>query len=298
MTENVFFAGALAAVALAFGGFAWLCARSFAEGADNLARTAGEEASRSFEEVFLFIPPKRMAEIGKCAACAAFFAFFIPLFSFTDAVSTTAGTALGALAALAAFSLPGKIAGSVKAKRRIKFDGQLVDALSSMSNALRAGFSINQAFESVAENSEKPISQEFGVVRQQMRVGMSFDDALSSLEKRVGSEDLSLVVSAIEIARRTGGNLTRPHAHRAAREDPDGAGPAPGPYSFGHAVHSGCGDDRLEAGSDDSFPAFPEGRGLRGLRRNARGVRMACNPQNHKDRRLTPWATHSRVCSR
>ncbi len=208
MTENVFFAGALAAVALAFGGFAWLCARSFAEGADNLARTAGEEASRSFEEVFLFIPPKRMAEIGKCAACAAFFAFFIPLFSFTDAVSTTAGTALGALAALAAFSLPGKIAGSVKAKRRIKFDGQLVDALSSMSNALRAGFSINQAFESVAENSEKPISQEFGVVRQQMRVGMSFDDALSSLEKRVGSEDLSLVVSAIEIARRTGGNLT------------------------------------------------------------------------------------------
>jgi len=208
VTENVFFAGALAAVALAFGGFAWLCARSFAEGADNLARTAGEEASRSFEEVFLFIPPKRMAEIGKCAACAAFFAFFIPLFSFTDAVSTTAGTALGALAALAAFSLPGKIAGSVKAKRRIKFDGQLVDALSSMSNALRAGFSINQAFESVAENSEKPISQEFGVVRQQMRVGMSFDDALSSLEKRVGSEDLSLVVSAIEIARRTGGNLT------------------------------------------------------------------------------------------
>ena len=65
----------LAAVALAFGGFAWLCARSFAEGADNLARTAGEEASRSFEEVFLFIPPKRMAEIGSVPSRRAFFAF-------------------------------------------------------------------------------------------------------------------------------------------------------------------------------------------------------------------------------
>jgi tight adherence protein B len=41
-----------------------------------------------------------------------------------------------------------------------------------------------------------------------MRVGMSFDDALASLEKRIGSDDLTLVVTAIDIARKTGGNLT------------------------------------------------------------------------------------------
>ncbi|OPZ64241.1 MAG: Bacterial type II secretion system protein F domain protein [bacterium ADurb.Bin478] len=77
-----------------------------------------------------------------------------------------------------------------------------------MSNALRAGFSINQAFESVVQNGEKPISQEFGVMLQQMRVGMNFYDALQSLDKRVGSDDLTLVVTSIDIARRTGGNLT------------------------------------------------------------------------------------------
>ena len=89
-----------------------------------------------------------------------------------------------------------------------KFDEQLTDALGTMSNALRAGFSIAQAFESVAEADLHPISDEFALLLQQMRVGMSFDDALASMEKRVSSNDLSLVVTAIDIARKTGGNLT------------------------------------------------------------------------------------------
>lgn len=89
-----------------------------------------------------------------------------------------------------------------------RFDEQLTDALGSMSNALRAGFSISQAFESVAESDMHPISDEFALLLQQMRVGMSFDDALASLDKRIGSDDLTLVVTAIDIARRTGGNLT------------------------------------------------------------------------------------------
>ena len=89
-----------------------------------------------------------------------------------------------------------------------KFDEQLTDALGTMSNALRAGFSISQAFESVAESDMHPISDEFALLLQQMRVGMSFDDALASLDKRIDSDDITLVVTAIDIARKTGGNLT------------------------------------------------------------------------------------------
>lgn len=89
-----------------------------------------------------------------------------------------------------------------------KFDEQLTDALGTMSNALRAGFSISQAFESVAESDVHPIADEFALLLQQMRVGMSFDDALASLENRIGSDDLALVVTSIDIARKTGGNLT------------------------------------------------------------------------------------------
>ena len=93
-------------------------------------------------------------------------------------------------------------------RRRIKFNTQLPEALSTMSNALRAGFSIMQAFDNVAESGDSPISDEFKILQQQLRLGMSFEESLESLSKRVGSDDLSLVTMAIAISRRTGGNVT------------------------------------------------------------------------------------------
>ena len=96
----------------------------------------------------------------------------------------------------------------LRARRLRKFNLQLVDTLVSMSNALKAGFSISQTFESVARDGENPIAQEFNVFLQQTRVGVNFTDALYRLQERVGSDDLKLVCLAIETARQTGGNLT------------------------------------------------------------------------------------------
>lgn len=93
-------------------------------------------------------------------------------------------------------------------RRRAQFNEQLPEALSTMSNALRAGFSINQAFESVVDTGEKPISEEFQILMKQLSIGMSFDEALESMSDRVGSDDLTLVTTAILIARKTGGNVT------------------------------------------------------------------------------------------
>ena len=93
-------------------------------------------------------------------------------------------------------------------RRREKFNQQLPEALATMSNALRAGFSISQAFDSVVEQGEKPMSEEFAILQQQLKIGMSFEDALESLSNRVGSDDLMLVTTAILISRKTGGNVT------------------------------------------------------------------------------------------
>ena len=93
-------------------------------------------------------------------------------------------------------------------KRRAQFNAQLPEALSTMTNALRAGFSLSQAFDSVVDRDEAPISEEFAILRQQLRLGMSFEDALESMSQRVGSEDLTLVTTAILISRKTGGNVT------------------------------------------------------------------------------------------
>lgn len=93
-------------------------------------------------------------------------------------------------------------------RRRAKFNEQLPEALATMSNALRAGFSISQAFDTVVDQKLSPISDEFEILQRQLHIGMSFEDALESLANRVGSDDLMLVTTAILISRKTGGNVT------------------------------------------------------------------------------------------
>ena len=93
-------------------------------------------------------------------------------------------------------------------RRRARFNEQLPEAIATMTNALRAGFSMSQAFDSVVEQGEKPMSEEFAILQQQIKIGMPFEDALESMSRRVGSDDLTLVTTAILISRRSGGNVT------------------------------------------------------------------------------------------
>jgi tight adherence protein B len=89
-----------------------------------------------------------------------------------------------------------------------KFNEQLEDALMAMSSALKAGFSINQALESVAQENRRPISVEFRLLVQEIRLGVPLEKALRNMEDRMQSEDLELVSTAIITARQTGGELT------------------------------------------------------------------------------------------
>ncbi|MBQ1569086.1 MAG: type II secretion system F family protein [Kiritimatiellae bacterium] len=102
----------------------------------------------------------------------------------------------------------GPIARWLDGRRRRRFNDQLPEALATMSNALRAGFSLAQAFDSVVEQGEKPMCEEFSILQQQLRIGMGFEDALQSMSDRVGSDDLTLVITAILVSRKTGGNVT------------------------------------------------------------------------------------------
>jgi tight adherence protein B len=104
----------------------------------------------------------------------------------------------------------------LRQQRLGKFNDQLEEALLSMSNALKAGFSINQAVEMVVKQNNNPISLEFKLMIQQTQLGMSFDDALRNMARRVQSEDFTLVASAISTARQTGGDLTGVFARLAA----------------------------------------------------------------------------------
>lgn len=88
-----------------------------------------------------------------------------------------------------------------------KFDNQLSDMLNLMVNGLRAGYSTLQAMEAVSRELPKPINEEFHRVVQEMQLGIMMEDALDHLLRRINSEDLDLVITAINVQREVGGNL-------------------------------------------------------------------------------------------
>ena len=94
------------------------------------------------------------------------------------------------------------------AKRRMQaFDTQLSDTLNLWVNALRSGYSVLQAMEAIATELPPPVSAEFERVVQEVRLGLSVEQALANMYRRVPSEDLDLVITAVNIQREVGGNL-------------------------------------------------------------------------------------------
>jgi len=109
-------------------------------------------------------------------------------------------------AAIGSF-LPGLYVRTQKGKRLVKFNDQLPDMLNLMVNGLRAGYSTMQAMEAVSKELPPPICDEFKRVVQEMQLGIPMEKALDNLLRRIPSEDLDFVVTAINVQREVGGNL-------------------------------------------------------------------------------------------
>lgn len=92
-------------------------------------------------------------------------------------------------------------------RRQQQFIGQLGDTIGLMANSLRAGYSLLQTMELVSRESPSPMSDEFRRVVREVGLGVSPQQALNNLLRRVPSEDLDLMVSAINIQHEIGGNL-------------------------------------------------------------------------------------------
>src|SRR5512142_2365940 len=106
------------------------------------------------------------------------------------------------------YMLPGIYVKQQQARRLNRFNDQLSDMLNLMVNGLRAGYSTLQAMEAVSKELPSPISDEFRRVVQEMQIGIPMDAALSNLLRRIPSDDLDFVVTAINVQREVGGNLS------------------------------------------------------------------------------------------
>lgn len=92
-------------------------------------------------------------------------------------------------------------------KRLKEFNTQLPDTITLLSNSLRAGSSFLQGIDLVKREAGGPMADEFDRVVREMNLGQNLETALNNLVRRVDSEDLELVVTAINIQSQVGGNL-------------------------------------------------------------------------------------------
>lgn len=111
------------------------------------------------------------------------------------------------LGAVLGFYLPRLWVSRRKAGRLKKFNDALADTITLIANALRAGSSFLQAVELVVRETQPPISTEFSRVIREVNLGLPFDQSLENMVRRVASDDLELMVTAISIQHQVGGNL-------------------------------------------------------------------------------------------
>lgn len=110
--------------------------------------------------------------------------------------------------ALAVFFIPSLVLNQNVRKRQRQFQDQLLDALTLITGAVRVGFSFLQSLDVAIQELAEPASREFAEVKREMELGVPLSESLISLSDRMGSDDLFLVVTAININQQVGGNLT------------------------------------------------------------------------------------------
>jgi len=152
--------------------------------------------SRDLTEMFYFIGPRQLLLMTLAVAAVLALLGYV-IFNWFVAL----------LIGVAGFLVPFLGIKKLRERRIHRFEAQLVDAMAQMSSAFRAGLTLAQATENIAQDMPPPLAQEFGLFVKEIKLGVPQDEALQNMADRVGSEDLQLVVTSTNVARQLGGNM-------------------------------------------------------------------------------------------
>jgi tight adherence protein B len=166
--------------------------------ADRFLEQAIKQAEANLDALYMEVQARQVLYL---TLLSSFLGLLLGL-ALTDG-SKIAGLIFGA----AGYFLP-KLYFKIQIKRRRdRLNGQLVSAIELVSNALKAGTNFTQALAMIPKEMPAPIAQEFDLVLREMELGVTLDEALNNLVKRVQSNEFELVVTATNIAKESGGNL-------------------------------------------------------------------------------------------
>jgi tight adherence protein B len=156
-----------------------------------------ERAKFQVQEFFLFIDPSKLflANIALITLGA------LTVWLITGSIAV----AIPVLIALA--FMPRVIYAWMRKRRLQKFEEQLPDALMMLSGGLRAGVGLTSAVQQLVAEAQPPLAQEFSLLLREQRLGVTLEQSLNNLNRRVPTQTTTLVVSAMRIATETGGGL-------------------------------------------------------------------------------------------
>ncbi|MDO9597436.1 MAG: type II secretion system F family protein [Azoarcus sp.] len=156
-----------------------------------------ERAHFQAQEFFFFIDPRKL-----------FVANLAVMALGGIAVWSVTGAAIIAIPAFFMLGLlPRWLYALLRQRRLDHFEQQLPDALMMIAGALRAGLGLSSALAQLVAETGPPISQEFGLMLREQRLGVTLEQSLGNLNRRIPSASTTLVVSAMRIAAETGGGL-------------------------------------------------------------------------------------------
>lgn len=114
---------------------------------------------------------------------------------------------LGFVLAAVLFYTPWYVVRRLATKRKLQIEDQLADSMVSLSSAIKAGLSLAQALDILADQSPHPIGQEFQQMISEYRLGKPLDQVLQETKERLRSENFALFAAAMEASRESGGRL-------------------------------------------------------------------------------------------
>ena len=152
------------------------------------------------------IPAGRFLVLQACGAAFACLAAQFGAATYAQ-VGRVEALVAAALAAGAGWFLPNFWVSFKEGRRMKRFEGQLAPAIDAMAGALQAGSSLPQAMEMISREMPEPIGEEMSIVVRELAVGVPMQQAFDNLLERIRSLDLDMLLTAIAIQHRVGGNL-------------------------------------------------------------------------------------------
>ncbi len=186
---------------LLFGSTAFLCYRFVPVAIDRFYswRLRGVEMQRvRLKEMFLDMDPQRLFLLNIISPMVL---GFLGLGLTRSLVGLFIGGGVG-------FAIPAIVVKNMILARKAKFSAQITDGLMILSSCLKGGLSLLQSIEALVEELPPPISQEFGMILRENKMGISLEESFENLNRRMPSEELNLLTTAILVARETGGDIT------------------------------------------------------------------------------------------